>query len=269
MSAYALSFSSFFLVMFNFLYNKLPPYFPFFLAFSLFIRSSLVHITQPISDTQVHTSLSVLCSIFRFNFFFCPFLSQLAFHGLVLHVIVSISLSWPCPACNNNSHSSLICDSFQFLLTIHLCLSSLHAFHSIHPCPSCSLNYLCCVIHPCHFTLSALDPVCCCITATLSSALFFIHDCHSMDTFPIPHAPPCSPPHSSCLIHITSCRFMLVASFFMPSFKFTYTTCPIYATHFTNVCHSSHTFYQCFMLLTHLPTFQSFSFFACHFELHR
>ena len=115
-------------------------------------------------------------------------------------VIVSISLSWPCPAFNNNSQSSLICDYFQFLLTIRLCLSSLRAFHSIHPCPSCSLNYLCCAIHPCHFTLSALDPIHCCIlTVSLFSALFFTHDCHSMhtyysmDAFPIPHAPPMLP----------------------------------------------------------------------------
>ena len=134
---------------------------------------------------------------------------------------------------------------------------------------------LCCAIHPCHFTLLALDPVCCCIlTASLSSALFFTHDCHSMhtyysmDTFPIPHAPPCSRPQTRCLIHIISCRCMLVASFFVPSFQFTYATCPIYATHFTNVCHSSHTFYllhASYPLFNHFPYF----FYACQFILHR
>ena len=173
-------------------------------------------------------------------------------------VIVSISLSWP-------SHSALICDSFQFLLSISLCLSSLHAFHSICPCLSCSLNYLCCAIHPCHFTLSALDLVCCCIlTASLFSALFFIHDCHSMhtchsiDTFPIPHAPSCSPPHSSCLIHIISCRFMLDASFFMPSFQFTHASFML-LTSVMSVFPLM--LFTCFMLLTHLPIFQSLSFF--------
>ena len=212
-----------------------------FSAFSPFIRSSLVHITQSIFDTQVHTSLSVLCSICCFKFLFClccPF-----------STISCNSLAW-----NNNSHSALICDSFQFLCSISLCLFSVHAFHSIHPYPSYSLNYSCCAIHACHFTLSALDPVCCCIlTASLFSALLFIHDCHSMhichamDIFPISHAPPSSLHHSSYLIHIISCRFMFDASVFMPSFQFTYATCLIYATHFSHVYHSSHTFI-CFML---------------------
>ena len=123
------------------------------------------------------------------------------------------------PACNSNSHSSLIYDSFQFFLTIRLCLSSLHAFHSIHPCPSCSLNYLCCAIYPCHFTLSALDPVCGCIlAASLFSALFFIHDCHSMhtchsmDTFPslmLPHAPHLIGIALFTLYHVDSCLLLL------------------------------------------------------------
>ena len=207
-----------------------------------------------------------------FQYFFFAYAVLLAQYP----VTVSISLSWPCPACDHNSHSALIFYSFQFLLSISLCLSSLHAFDSTHPYLSCSLNYLiCCAIHPCHFILSALDPVCCCIlTASLFSALFFIHDrlsmhtCHSMDTFPISHA---SPSHSSCLIHIISCRFMLVASFFMPSFQFTYATCPIYATHFRNVCHSSNAFY----LLHASYPFTQFSiiflifFYACPLELHR
>ena len=109
----------------------------------------------------------------------------------------------------------------------------------VHHAPS-----TCCAIHPCHFILSALDPVCCCIlTASLFSALFFdddshsIHTCHSTDTFPIPRAP------HRIAVHIISCRFILVASVFMFSFQFTYATCPISATHFGNVCHSSHTFY--------------------------
>ena len=217
--------------MFNFLYNKLPSYFPFFSFFSVY----------SLKLSAYHSSLTLqfaLCFLFSVPYSVSNFL--FAYVALLVQypVIVSISLSWPCPAFNNNSHSSLICDYFQFLLTICLCLSSLHAFYSIHPCPSCSLNYLCCAIHPYHFTLSALDPVCCCIlTASQFSALFFTHDCHSMhtyysmDTFPIPHAPPCSRPQSRCLIHIISCRFMLVASFLMPSFQFTYATCPIYATH--------------------------------------
>ena len=195
-----------------------------------------------------------------------PVISQLAFHGLVLHVIII------------NIQPSFVMTLFSFCFSVSLCLSLLHVFHSIHPCPSCSLNYLCCAIHLCHFTLSALAPVCCCIlTASLFSALFFIHDCHSthtchsMDTFPIPHAPPCSPPHSSCLIHIISCRFMPVASFFMPSFQFTYVTCPIYATHFSNVCHFSHAFYllHASYPFTHFSIIFLISFYACHLELHR
>ena len=202
----------------------------------------------------------VPCSVSNFCFAYAALLAQYP-------AIVSISLSWPCPTCNNNSHSALICDSFQFLCSISLCLFSLHAFHSIHHCPSCSLNYFCCAIHACHFTLSAPDPVCCCIlTVSLFSALLFIHDCHSMqichamEIFPIPHAPPSSLPHSSCLIHIISCRFMPDASIFMPSFQFTYATCLIYATHFSNVCHSSHTFHllhASYSVFNHVPYFFS------------
>ena len=44
----------------------------------------------------------------------------------------------------------------------------------------------------------------------------------------------------------------------MPFFQFTYATCPVYATHFTNVCHSSHTFY---LLHASYPLFNHFPFF--------
>ena len=137
------------------------------------------------------------------------------------------------------------------------------------------LPHLCCAIHPCHFTLSALDPVCCCIlTASLFSALFFAHDCHSMhtcysmDTFPIPHAPPCSRPQSRCLIHIISCRFMLVASF----------SCLLFNSHMPIAQFMLLTLlmsvippilFTCFMLLTHFSIIFLVLFYACHFILHR
>ena len=176
-------------------------------------------------------------------------------------VIVSISLSWPCPACDTSSHSTLICDSFQFLLSISLRLSSLDAFHSICPCLSCSLNYLCCAIHLCHFTLSALDLVCCCIlTASLFSALFFIHDCHSMhtchsmDTFPVPHAPHLIAVAFYTLYHVDSCLMLLFS-------------CLLFNSHMPHLCYSLQSclsFLSCFLpascFLPIYPFFNHFPF---------
>ena len=181
-------------------------------------------------------------------------------------VIVSISFSWPCPACDTNSHSALICDSFQFLLSISLCLSSLHAVHSIRPCLSCSLKYLCFAIHLCQFTLSALDLVCCCIlTASLFSALFFIHDCHSMhtchsmDTFPIPHAP-----------HLLA--VVLFTLYYVDSFLVLLFSCLLFNSHMPHLCYSLQSclsFLSCFLpascFFPIFPFFIHFSlFYACH-----
>ena len=159
-----------------------------------------------------------------------------------------LPFSWPGPAFNNNSHSSLICDYFQFLLTIHLCLSSLHAFHSIPPCPSCSLNYLCCAIHPCHFTLSALDPVCCCIlTASLFSPCTLITAWTHFPSLMLPHAPGRKAGTLFTLYHVDACLLLLFSCLLfnshMPIAQFMPLTLLISVI--------PPILFTCFMLLTH------------------
>ena len=235
-----------FVAVFNF------PFFSFFSVHSL--KLSAYHSSLTLQFT-LHFLFNVPYSVSNFLFAHVALLVQYA-------VIVSISLSWLCPAFNNNSHSSLVYDYFQFLLTIHLYLSSLHAFHSIHHYPSC---------FPCHPSFQHLILFVAVFNSFTTFCFVLYYDCHSMctcysmDTFPIPHAPARSLPQSRCLIHIISCRCMVVASLIMPSFQFPYATCPIFATHFTTVCHSSHTFY---LLHASYPLFNHLLYFLMQVTLY-
>ena len=127
------------------------------------------------------------------------------------------------------------------MLSISLCLSSLHAlilYTLAHHTPSS-----CCAIHPCHLILSALHPVCCCIFTAycfLPCSLFMIVSPCTLVTswthFPsliLPHAP-----------HVIAIAIMQIYTccFFCHAF-FSIYTCPVSATHFSDVCHSSHAFY--------------------------
>ena len=118
----------------------------------------------------------------------------------------------------------------------------------------------------CHPSLSfysfTLDPVCRCIlTASLFSALFFIHDCHSkhychsMDVFPIPNAPHLIAVALFTLYHVDSCLMLLFSCLLfnshMPLASFMLLTSVMSVI--------PPILFTCFMLLTHLPTFQSFS----------